>query len=149
MCSRSVQAYFSAASELHATQIKALLSAYGAMVKKAPVEEEVDGRGIYHGIILCSFSVLPTGFSGTTPTSNASKAAQGMRRAGTIVRSPLDRREKKEASDGEIRATEVIMTTRFVIYLAETGVGLEHGTRATRTDNLCRRELDRTIPANG
>ena len=104
---------------------------------------------IYYGTIPCSFLLFPTGFSGTTPTSNASKAAQGMRRAGTIVRSPLDRREKKEASDGEIRATEVIITTKFVIYLAETGVCLEHGTRATRTDNLCRRELDRTIPANG
>ncbi|TBU49952.1 exocyst complex component Sec3-domain-containing protein [Dichomitus squalens] len=83
-------AYFSAASELHATQIKALLSIYGNMVKKAPTEEEAEG------------------FSGTTPTSNASKAAQGMRRAGTIVRSPLDRREKKEASDGELRAAEAL-----------------------------------------
>ena len=50
---------------------------------------------------------LSTGFSGATPTSNAAKAAQGMRRAGTIVRSPLERREKKEASDGEIRAADV------------------------------------------
>ena len=47
------------------------------------------------------------GFAGTTPTSNTSKAAQGMRRAGTIVRSPLERRERKEASDGELRAAEV------------------------------------------
>ncbi|KAI0756800.1 exocyst complex component Sec3-domain-containing protein [Daedaleopsis nitida] len=84
-------AYFSAASEIHATQIKALLSAYGALVKKAPTEEETDG------------------FSGTTPTSNASRAAQGMRRAGTIVRSPLDRREnKRDVGDGELRASEAL-----------------------------------------
>ncbi|KAI8990472.1 exocyst complex component Sec3-domain-containing protein [Trametes punicea] len=84
-------AYFSAVSELHAVQIKALLSAYTALVKKAPAEEEVDG------------------FTGTTPTSNASKAAQGMRRAGTIVRSPLEsRREKKDAGDGELRAAEAL-----------------------------------------
>ncbi|KAI0328157.1 hypothetical protein GY45DRAFT_1326692 [Cubamyces sp. BRFM 1775] len=84
-------AYFSAVSELHAMQVKALLSAYGALVKKAPVEEETEG------------------FSGTTPTSNASKAAQGMRRAGTIVRSPLEsRRERREAGDGELRAAEAL-----------------------------------------
>ena len=57
------------------------------------------------------FVYLPgehAGFSGTTPTSNASKAAQGMRRAGTIVRSPLEsRRERREAGDGELRAAEV------------------------------------------
>ncbi|RPD57026.1 hypothetical protein L227DRAFT_578216 [Lentinus tigrinus ALCF2SS1-6] len=84
-------AYFSAVSELHATQIKALLSAYSSTVKKAPVEEETDG------------------FAGTTPTSNAAKAAQGMRRAGTIVRSPLDRRDnKKDGGDGEMRASEAL-----------------------------------------
>ncbi|KAI1789802.1 exocyst complex component Sec3-domain-containing protein [Ganoderma leucocontextum] len=83
-------AYFTAASELHAIQIRALLSTYSGMVKKAPTEEEVEG------------------FSGVTPTSNAVKAAQGMRRAGTIVRSPLERRERKEASDGEIRAAEAL-----------------------------------------
>ncbi|KAI0375209.1 hypothetical protein BV20DRAFT_960301 [Pilatotrama ljubarskyi] len=84
-------AYFSAVSELHSTQVKALLSAYGALVKKAPPEEEFDG------------------FSGNTPTSNASKAAQGMRRAGTIVRSPLEsRRDKRDAGDGELRAAEAL-----------------------------------------
>ena len=35
-----------------------------------------------------------------------------MRRAGTIVRSPLERRERREASDGEIRAAEVF---KFVL----------------------------------
>ena len=61
------------------------------MVKKAPAEEETEG------------------FAGTTPTSNAAKAAQGMRRAGTIVRSPLDRREnnRRDGGDGEMRASEV------------------------------------------
>ncbi|KAI0715395.1 exocyst complex component Sec3-domain-containing protein [Earliella scabrosa] len=84
-------AYFSAASELHAAQIKALLSGYGAMVKKAALEDEADG------------------FSGVTPTSNASKAAQGMRRAGTIVRSPLERRDnRKDVGDGELRAAEAL-----------------------------------------
>ncbi|KAI0801061.1 exocyst complex component Sec3-domain-containing protein [Fomes fomentarius] len=84
-------AYFSAASELHSTQIKSLLSGYGVLVKKAPVEDEAEG------------------FAGTTPTSNAAKAAQGMRRAGTIVRSPLERREnKRDAGDGELRAADAL-----------------------------------------
>lgn len=42
----SVQAYFSAASELHADQIKALLATYGSLVKKAPTEEEAEGTKI-------------------------------------------------------------------------------------------------------
>ncbi|OJT02748.1 Exocyst complex component 1 [Trametes pubescens] len=84
-------AYFSAVSELHAQQIKALLSAYSALVKKAPAEEEAEG------------------FSGVTPTSNTTKAAQRIQRAGTIVRSPLDsRRDKRDAGDGELRAAEAL-----------------------------------------
>ncbi|KAI0830519.1 exocyst complex component Sec3-domain-containing protein [Trametes gibbosa] len=84
-------AYFSAVSELHALQIKSLLSTYGALVKKAPVEEESEG------------------FAGITPTSNAAKAAQGMRRAGTIVRSPLEsRRDRRDVGDGELRAAEAL-----------------------------------------
>ncbi|KAH9944208.1 exocyst complex component Sec3-domain-containing protein [Epithele typhae] len=83
-------AYFSAASELHASQTKAMLTVYASMIKKAPTEEEAEG------------------FSGVTSTSNTSKAAQNMRRAGTIVRSPLERREKKDGGDGELRAAEAL-----------------------------------------
>lgn len=82
------------------------MSTYGGLVKKAVPEEEAEGMlNIFRGEIPLMCTRL--GFSGTTPTSNASKAAQNMRRAGTIVRSPLERREKKEAGDGEIRAAEV------------------------------------------
>lgn len=50
-----------------------------------------------------------SGFSITTPTSNTYRvAAVGMRRAGTIVRSPLEaRREKKDKEAGELRSSEV------------------------------------------
>ena len=49
------------------------------------------------------------GFGVTSPTtSTTQKAAAGMRRAGTIVRSPLEaRRERKERSDGDTRAADV------------------------------------------
>ncbi|KAI0778389.1 exocyst complex component Sec3-domain-containing protein [Trametes elegans] len=84
-------AYFSAVSELHVVQIKALLSAYAGLVKKAPAEEEAEG------------------FAGVSPTGNSSKPAQAMRRAGTIVRSPLEsRRDKRDGGDGELRAAEAL-----------------------------------------
>ncbi|GBE77755.1 hypothetical protein SCP_0106370 [Sparassis crispa] len=80
-------AYFSAASSLHGTQIKALMAAGNSLIKKSP-DEDTDGFGV------------------TSPTTN--KAAAGIRRAGTIVRSPLEgRREKKDHSDGDMRASEV------------------------------------------
>ncbi|KAJ7630772.1 exocyst complex component sec3 subunit [Roridomyces roridus] len=83
-------AYFSAVSELHSSQIKALLSAYITSVRKA-VEEDLD-----------------QGF-GPTPTAGAyARGATGMRRAGTIMRSPMDARnkDKDKSADGK-RASEV------------------------------------------
>ncbi|CCM03119.1 uncharacterized protein FIBRA_05240 [Fibroporia radiculosa] len=81
-------AYFSAASGLHATQIRALLTFCSSLVKKA-------------------FDDDTEGFGGTTPTTTTAKAASGMRRAGTIVRSPLEgRRERKERSDGDMIASD-------------------------------------------
>lgn len=91
-------------------------------MKRAPAEEEAEG------------------FSGVTPTSNAAKAAQGMRRAGTIVRSPLDsRRDRRDAGDGELRAAEVNISqcecNMPITHLA-TRIGLEHGSRADRKHDL-------------
>ncbi|KAF5375148.1 hypothetical protein D9758_000450 [Tetrapyrgos nigripes] len=82
-------AYFSAASILHGAQVKALLSAYLSFIKK-PSE---DGQG--------------ENLSNTTPTM--SKASSGMKRAGTIIRSPLEGRnkDKDKGSDGDMRASEV------------------------------------------
>ncbi|KAF9270059.1 hypothetical protein L218DRAFT_888394 [Marasmius fiardii PR-910] len=82
-------AYFSAASELHGTQIKALLSTYANYIKKA-------GEDAQDHLV-----VTPTPTSGkTTP----------MRRAGTIIRSPLEprNRDKDKAPDGDMRASEVL-----------------------------------------
>ena len=44
-----------------------------------------------------------------------------MRRAGTIVRSPLDRRDKKDAGDGDLRATEVC-----TIFLVPVGMSFDY-----------------------
>ncbi|KAJ6509372.1 exocyst complex component Sec3-domain-containing protein [Mycena vitilis] len=85
--------YFSAASELHNAQIKGLLSAYINYVRKAADEEH------------------DTGF-GTTPTAGTySKGATGMRRAGTLMRSPLEARNKDRDrnTDGTLRASEVFI----------------------------------------
>ncbi|KAJ7783605.1 exocyst complex component Sec3-domain-containing protein [Mycena maculata] len=85
-------AYFSAASELHSAQIKALLSAYINLVRKAADEDQDQGFG-------------------PTPTLGAySKGATGMRRAGTLMRSPMEARNKdKDKSDGSLRASEVFV----------------------------------------
>ncbi|KAJ7596864.1 exocyst complex component Sec3-domain-containing protein [Mycena floridula] len=82
-------AYFSAASELHNKQIKAMLSTYLTYVKKKPAEE--DGE---------------LGFSlAVTPSS--SKTTAGMRRAGTLIRSPLEARREKEKVEGDMIAADV------------------------------------------
>nr|GAT61106.1 predicted protein [Mycena chlorophos] len=83
-------AYFTASSALHKTQIKALCAAYMKLVKKA-AEEDLD-----------------QGF-GPTPTVSAyAKGATGMRRAGTIMRSPMDTRNKDKDKDGTLKASEVL-----------------------------------------
>ncbi|OCH94698.1 hypothetical protein OBBRIDRAFT_769029 [Obba rivulosa] len=82
-------AYFSAASALHNAQMKAMLAACSDVMKK-PVDEEVDG------------------FSTAVSTASTFKAASsGVRRAGTIVRSPLEsRRSRKEQGDGDMRPSD-------------------------------------------
>lgn len=78
--------YFSAASKLHSTQVRAFLVACHSMIKKTG-DEDVDGLGA------------------TSPTT--SRAAASVRRAGTIVRSPLEaRRERREQGDGDLRACD-------------------------------------------
>ena len=47
------------------------------------------------------------GFS-NTPTGSTSRAPVALRRAGTMVRSPMDgRKDKEKASDGDMTAQEV------------------------------------------
>ncbi|KAJ7099628.1 exocyst complex component Sec3-domain-containing protein [Mycena crocata] len=86
-------AYFSAVSELHNTQIKALLSAYINFVRKSSDEDQDQGFG-------------PTPTVGTY-----AKGATGMRRAGTLMRSPMEGRnkDKDKTSDGTLRASEVFV----------------------------------------
>lgn len=52
-----------------------------------------------------AISTVLLGFSGATPKP---AGASGMRRAGTIVRSPLDsRKERKQQGDGSLGVSEV------------------------------------------
>ncbi|KAH9175241.1 hypothetical protein EDB89DRAFT_346911 [Lactarius sanguifluus] len=67
-----------------------LLSHYNGSIKRAQ-EDDPDNN---------SFLLSPTGA--------ASRAPGGLRRAGTIVRSPLDgRRDKEKAADGDMTVQEV------------------------------------------
>ena len=48
------------------------------------------------------------GFGVASPTTTSGRAAAGVRRAGTIVRSPLEaRKDRREQVDGEMRAADV------------------------------------------
>ncbi|KAF8913023.1 exocyst complex component Sec3-domain-containing protein [Gymnopilus junonius] len=81
--------YFSATSDLHGTQMKALLSSHLELVKKTPDDD------------------LDQGF-GVSPSPLTSKDT--VRRAGTLIRSPIERRQRekeKQQNDGELRASEV------------------------------------------
>ncbi|KAF8213226.1 exocyst complex component sec3 subunit [Mycena galopus ATCC 62051] len=85
--------YFSAASELHNAQIKALMAAYINLVRKGSEEDQDQGFG-------------PTPTVGTY-----TKGVTGIRRAGTVIRSPLDARarDKEKNSDGTMKASEVFL----------------------------------------
>ncbi|GLB35990.1 putative exocyst complex component SEC3 N-terminal PIP2 binding PH [Lyophyllum shimeji] len=82
-------AYFSISSGLHSAQMKTLFSIYINFVKKASEE------GQEH-----VFS--------STAISGVSKGAAGMRRAGTIIRSPIEGRnkDKDKTPEGDLRASE-------------------------------------------
>ncbi|KAF9814500.1 hypothetical protein IEO21_05051 [Rhodonia placenta] len=101
--SKLCAAYFTAASALHGAQVRALLSICAGLVKKSADED-------------------PEGFGVVSPTSTTAKAASGMRRAGTIVRSPLEaRRERKDRSDGDLSPSEA-----FSIVLDQAATAVYH-----------------------
>jgi hypothetical protein len=65
-------------------------------------------------------------------------AVAGVRRAGTIVRSPLDRKERKAAVDGDMSAADVcLLKTNHDIFSTSTFVlGIRACPRADSTDGL-------------
>ncbi|KAK0478326.1 exocyst complex component Sec3-domain-containing protein [Armillaria novae-zelandiae] len=81
-------AYFSALNDLHGTQIRAMLSVCLGLIKKASEEEQEQGIG----------SVASPPISRPT----------GIKRAGTLIRSPLEGRRDKDKSDGTMRSSEVL-----------------------------------------
>lgn len=87
--------------------MKAIFSLYIKFVKKSSEEsQEHSWFSLFRDWEL-SLPINP-GFS-TTPTTGASKGAAGMRRAGTIIRSPIESRnkDKDKVPDGDLRASEV------------------------------------------
>ena len=80
------------------------------MIKKAG-EEEIDGM-FYTPSEVLRISKHCSGLGVTSPTP--SRAAAGMRRAGTIVRAPLEaRRERGEQTDGDMGGSDVGSTFRL------------------------------------
>ncbi|OAX44413.1 hypothetical protein K503DRAFT_706401 [Rhizopogon vinicolor AM-OR11-026] len=89
--SKSCAAYFSAASDLHRKQMSSLLSIYSGLLKKTPDEDADQNFG----------STIMTGQKGA------------IRRAGTIVRSPIEGRkdrdkDKDRQNDEEYRASDAL-----------------------------------------
>ncbi|KAI0249489.1 exocyst complex component Sec3-domain-containing protein [Lactifluus subvellereus] len=81
-------AYFSAASQLHSTQMTNLLTRYSGSIKRVQEDDPEN-----------SFSLAPTA---------TSRGPGALRRAGTLVRSPLDsRKDKEKGPDGDTTAQEV------------------------------------------
>ena len=102
----SHQAYFSAVSNLHRQQVKALLVAYSNTVKKAPEDDLELGSSSQFGVRII-LTLYDAGFN-TTPTSATFKTAGGMRRTGTLVKSLNDTRDSpKERGADRARASEV------------------------------------------
>lgn len=67
----------------------------------------------------------------TTPTNASYKAAGSIRRAGTVIRSPIDGRRdrnKDKSSDGELRASEaslaVLSLSMWLIFMWSQAFGL-------------------------
>ena len=57
-----------------------------------------------------------SGFSLST-ASTTSRAPGALRRAGTLVRSPLDgRKEKEKGGDGDMAVQEVLSPCRLLVY---------------------------------
>ncbi|THH10168.1 hypothetical protein EW145_g1521 [Phellinidium pouzarii] len=87
--SKTCAAYFSAASDLHSQQIKAFLTSYSKFIRQAS-EEEIEQA--------FASSVTKEGL-----------VSGGLRRAGTVVRSPLElKKEKGKRSGGELKSFEVL-----------------------------------------
>ncbi|KAL1748585.1 exocyst complex component Sec3-domain-containing protein [Schizophyllum fasciatum] len=78
--------YFSAASELHSTQVRALLSGYLATIKKASEEDQDQGFG-------------------APATSSSAINKSNLRRAGTVLR---EGRKDKERPSGDVVAADAL-----------------------------------------
>ena len=97
------QAYFSAASELHSTQVRALLNGYLATIKKASEDEQDQGKHRSIDDIL-SHGLIHLGFGAPNPSSGINKS--NLRRAGTVLRE--GRKDKEKPSSGDTAAADAL-----------------------------------------
>jgi hypothetical protein len=90
--------------------MKALISAHLDLVKKVSDEDLDQGKNLICLVTDTRSTIKEIGF-GTAPTPLASRGAAGMRRAGTIIRSPIEsrQRDRDKQQEGELRASEVML----------------------------------------
>ena len=140
------QAYFSSASDLHVTQMRAFMTFCANLIKKGTDEDDGGEQIALVALVTDGRNCCFTGFGGATPAGATGRAAAGVRRAGTIVRSPLEgRKERKEQNDGDMRASDVrFLSVCLMIVVDSTPIGLCASFRAHCTPDL-RRTILRSL----
>ena len=91
------QAYFSAASDLHAKQIKAFLNTIGGRIRRASEEESEQGEAFRVGE-----NQMPDNVLAFSPNPSKDNWTGGLRRAGTV------RKERDKSDSGNLPAGEVM-----------------------------------------
>ena len=107
------QAYFSAASDLHSSQMQALFTAYSTAVKKPAEDDSVGGN------ILWFKNHDADSFPGFAVPQTALAPKTALRRVGTARKSAVD---KGGASDNSLTAAEVSLLRRKSRNLGEINV---------------------------
>lgn len=95
--------------------MKTLLNNYIGLVRKAADDDNEQSRRYLLKLETNICNLCSPDF-GTTPTNATYKAAGSIRRAGTVIRSPIEGRRDKnkdKSGDGELQASEVSLSTRL------------------------------------
>jgi hypothetical protein len=75
------------------------------------------------------------------------RGGEQLRRAKSLAKSPLERKEREKRSDKEMRSSEVRLFTMSAPSVANSSVGIGFNSRPDWSTNLLRRAVHRRILA--